>query len=127
MPVPVGFDLGRETPVHRDYALRWFVTCMWDSMGGVSFLEDWTKLIALGLPRFAGGGGSSNGIMRALRALRVPCILAMINHWDTAIATQVLNFPFAIHYNASVETPDPRSVIPWLHVDLAVFSPECVS
>lgn len=76
---------------------------------------------------FAGAGGSSNGVMRALRALRVPVLLVQINHWDTAIATQVLNFPFAIHYNASVETPDPRSVIPWLHVDLAVFSPECVT
>lgn len=76
---------------------------------------------------FAGAGGSSNGVLRALRALRVPVLLIMINHWETAIATQLLNFPYAMHFNASVETPDPRAVVPWLHVDQLVASPECVT
>jgi site-specific DNA-cytosine methylase len=105
--------------------LKWIEHLMMVEAGVIE--RDYKRFPFVVVDGFAGAGGSSNGVMRALRALRVPVLLVQINHWDTAIATQVLNFPFAIHYNASVETPDPRSVIPWLHVDLAVFSPECVT
>jgi site-specific DNA-cytosine methylase len=89
--------------------------------------RDWERFPFVAVDLFAGAGGSSTGIVRALKKLRVPCLLVQINHWSTAVATQVLNFPNAIHFNASVETPDPVSVIPWKHVDMLSASPECVS
>ena len=59
--------------------------------------------------------------------MRIPVLLIQVNHWDRAIQTQILNFPNAIHLNASVETPDPVAIIPWLHIDLLVGSPECIT
>ena len=89
--------------------------------------RDWAQFPFTVVDCFAGAGGSSNGVLRALSAMRVPVLLIQINHWTRAIQTQLLNFPDALHYNASVETLDPQAIIPWLHVDLLVASPECIS
>jgi DNA (cytosine-5)-methyltransferase 1 len=89
--------------------------------------RDWYRFPFVVVDLFAGAGGSSSGILRALKALRVPTLLIQVNHWDRAVATQIVNFPNAIHLNASVETPDPREIILWGYVDLLAASPECVS
>jgi hypothetical protein len=39
------------------------------------------------------------GILRDLKAIRVPTLLIQINHWNRAVATQIVNFPNAIHLN----------------------------
>ena len=87
--------------------------------------RDWYRFPFVVVDLFAGAGGSSTGILRALKALRVPVLLLQINHWARAIETQIVNFPNAIHLNASVETPDPREIIPWGYIDYLCASPEC--
>jgi DNA (cytosine-5)-methyltransferase 1 len=70
---------------------------------------------------FAGGGGASLGIERAMgRAVDVA-----INHDAEAVALHQANHPATIHYCESVWKVDPLEVTRGRKVGLAWFSPDC--
>jgi DNA (cytosine-5)-methyltransferase 1 len=70
---------------------------------------------------FAGGGGASTGIERALgRAVDIA-----INHDLDAIRMHEVNHPHTRHYCESVWDVDPRKVCDGRPVGLAWFSPDC--
>jgi DNA (cytosine-5)-methyltransferase 1 len=82
---------------------------------------DWTprrKRIVVG---FAGGGGSSIGIAKALGVHPD----AALNHWPAAIATHEANFPGAAHFCGDIFETDCRDVLPGEEIGLAWFSPDC--
>lgn len=70
---------------------------------------------------FAGGGGASTGIEKALGR---PVDIA-INHDPEAVAMHQVNHPMTRHYCESVWTVDPREVTQGRPVGLAWFSPDC--
>lgn len=70
---------------------------------------------------FAGGGGASTGIERAIGR---PCDIA-INHDAAAIAMHRANHPETKHYCESVWKVDPRKAAAGRPVGLAWFSPDC--
>jgi DNA (cytosine-5)-methyltransferase 1 len=70
---------------------------------------------------FAGGGGASTGIERALG--RSPDIA--INHNAEALAMHAANHPTTRHYCESVWDVDPVEVCAGRRVGLAWFSPDC--
>lgn len=74
---------------------------------------------------FCGAGGTSTGVAQACKDIDVAVELLAINHWSRAIETHKKNHPWARHLCASLETLDPRVVIPGGHLDLLVASPEC--
>lgn len=70
---------------------------------------------------FAGGGGASTGIERALgRTIDIA-----INHDPEAVAMHQANHPFTKHYCESVWDVDPVEVCEGRPVGLAWFSPDC--
>lgn len=74
---------------------------------------------------FCGAGGTSTGLAMACKELGRAVELLAINHWDRAIETHKKNHPWARHLCASLETLDPRKVVPGGRLDLLVASPEC--
>lgn len=70
---------------------------------------------------FAGGGGASTGIERALG--RAPDVA--INHNPRAIAFHQMNHPQTVHLTSDVWHVDPMSVRPGEPVDLLWASPDC--
>lgn len=70
---------------------------------------------------FAGGGGASTGIERALGK---PIDIA-INHDPNAIAMHEANHPLTHHFCESVWEVDPKKVADGRPVGLAWFSPDC--
>lgn len=73
------------------------------------------------LDYFAGGGGASSGIERALGR---PVDIA-INHNKIALAMHEVNHPQCDHYTSCVWEIDPRLATKGKPVDLAWFSPDC--
>lgn len=73
------------------------------------------------IDNFAGGGGASHGIERALGR---PVDVA-INHDAKAIAMHEMNHPYTRHYRSSVYEIDPLVVTRDRPVGLAWFSPDC--
>jgi DNA (cytosine-5)-methyltransferase 1 len=74
---------------------------------------------------FCGAGGSSSGLLKAVKKLGWNVELLAINHWDIAIATHSLNHPGVKHINSDLEKVDPRLVVPGGKLDLLFASPEC--
>lgn len=70
---------------------------------------------------FAGGGGASTGIERALGR---PVDVA-INHDPEAVAMHAANHPQTAHLCESVWDVDPRHVLPGRPMGLGWFSPDC--
>lgn len=70
---------------------------------------------------FAGGGGASEGIERALGR---PVDIA-INHDPEAIAMHKANHPKTYHYCGDVFDVVPRDIVKGRSVGLAWFSPDC--
>jgi DNA (cytosine-5)-methyltransferase 1 len=70
---------------------------------------------------FAGGGGASTGIERALGR---PCNIA-INHDAEAIAMHKANHPDTHHYIEDIWQVDPKKACAGHPVRLAWFSPDC--
>lgn len=70
---------------------------------------------------FAGGGGASEGITRAMRR---PVNIA-INHNATALGMHRVNSPYTTHYIEDVWHVDPREAAAGRPVALAQFSPDC--
>lgn len=70
---------------------------------------------------FAGGGGASTGIERALN--RSPDIA--VNHNGEALAMHEANHPWTRHFKTDVREVDPLLVTQNQPVGLAWFSPDC--
>jgi DNA (cytosine-5)-methyltransferase 1 len=70
---------------------------------------------------FAGGGGASSGVERAIG--RSPDIA--VNHDEDAIAMHLANHPSTVHYRENVWAVDPVAVCHGRPVGLAWFSPDC--
>lgn len=70
---------------------------------------------------FAGGGGASTGIERALG--RSPDYA--INHNAEALALHAANHPETIHLSENVYRIDPLDYLRGKHIGLAWFSPDC--
>jgi DNA (cytosine-5)-methyltransferase 1 len=74
---------------------------------------------------FCGAGGTSTGLAEACASLGYELDLLAVNHWDIAIATHSQNHPDAQHLCASLDSVDPRKLVPSGKLDLLVASPEC--
>lgn len=70
---------------------------------------------------FAGGGGASTGIERALCR---PVDYA-VNHNAKALAVHMANHPRTVHLHENIRNLDPRSVAPGRQIGLGWFSPDC--
>lgn len=73
------------------------------------------------IDNFAGGGGASTGIERALGR---PVDVA-INHDAEAVAMHLANHPTTKHYCQSIMAVDPLEATSGAPVALAWFSPDC--
>lgn len=69
---------------------------------------------------FAGGGGASEGIVRALGRVDIA-----INHSPTALALHAINHPEARHYCEDIFAVDPVAVCAGRRVGFGWFSPDC--
>lgn len=74
---------------------------------------------------FCGAGGATAGVYRAARELGVPLGVIAVNHWPTAIETHAANYPDATHLCMSVESVDPRQVVPSGRLHLLIAGVEC--
>jgi DNA (cytosine-5)-methyltransferase 1 len=74
---------------------------------------------------FCGAGGTSMGMGRAARDLGLQLDLLAVNHWPVAIETHSRNHPAARHLCETLDSVDPRKVVPGKHLHLLVASPEC--
>lgn len=78
---------------------------------------------------FAGGGGTSLGLVRDLRerglVLGKTARLIAINHDRDAIETHRRNHPDAEHYEDDVESIDPKHILRGTRLQLLVGSPPC--
>lgn len=74
---------------------------------------------------FCGAGGTTSGLLLAAERRRLPVELLAINHWQTAIDTHLLNHPSVRHLCETLDSVDPRKVIPGGRLDLLCASPEC--
>ena len=79
-----------------------------------------TMTEGLVVDNFAGGGGASLGIERALGRLDIA-----INHDAEAIAMHRANHPGATHYERNIWQIDPLDATGGRRVALAWFSPDC--
>lgn len=75
---------------------------------------------------FCGAGGSSTGLVTAIDALGYDLELFAVNHWSVAIDTHSTNHKRAKHFCQTLDTLDPRKVVPGGRLHLLVASPECV-
>lgn len=73
------------------------------------------------IDNFAGGGGASLGIERAIGR----AVDASINHDAQAVALHRANHPHTLHYCEDVWSVDPSEVTGGRPVGLAWFSPDC--
>ena len=74
---------------------------------------------------FCGAGGTSTGLVFACEEIGAKLDLIAINHWEVAIETHSKNHPEAKHLCESLDSVDPRKVVPDGHLHLLVASPEC--
>lgn len=79
---------------------------------------------------FAGAGGTSSGLLLAMRELRLPVQLAAVNHWDCAISTHELNHSGHLHFCTGVDKVDIEDLLCESDSD-GIFglwgSPSCVN
>lgn len=73
------------------------------------------------IDNFAGGGGASTGIERALGVM----VDVAINHDGDAIRMHKTNHPTTMHFEADIWDVDPEEACGGLPVGLAWFSPDC--
>jgi len=74
---------------------------------------------------FCGAGGTSSGLYMAADELGLSVDLLAVNHWKVAIATHSKNHTHARHMCETLDSVDPRKVVPGGRLDLLVASPEC--
>lgn len=81
------------------------------------------KILAADL--FCGAGGTSTGLRLASDELNLGLKLIAVNHWEIAINTHSKNHPEATDICASLDSINPRELVPSGKLDLLVASPEC--
>ncbi len=74
---------------------------------------------------FCGAGGTSTGLLNAVKELGYELDLLAVNHWDIAIATHSANHETSRHLCQSIDTINPQDVIPGKRLNLLLASPEC--
>ena len=74
---------------------------------------------------FCGGGGTSQGLIRAAREMGINVNLLAVNHWPVAVETHALNHPGTRHLCADLGSVDPNKAMDGGRLDLLVASPEC--
>ena len=74
---------------------------------------------------YCGAGGTSSGLAAACTEIGLNLDLVAVNHWDIAIDTHSTNHPDARHYCSTVDSLDPRKVVPGGKLDLMIAAPEC--
>jgi DNA (cytosine-5)-methyltransferase 1 len=74
---------------------------------------------------FCGAGGTSTGLIKAVKQLGYDYDLLAINHWDIAIATHQLNHEKVKHLCQNLDKVDPLELVPGGRLDILVASPEC--
>ena len=74
---------------------------------------------------FCGAGGFSSGLIHAAKKLGREVDLVAIDHWDIAIQTHSANHAQVRHLCQSIESVNPREVVPGGKLDLLMASPEC--
>ena len=74
---------------------------------------------------FCGAGGASNGLRRACLKAGMTLDLLAVNHWPLAVETHKANHPGSRHLCESVESVNPRSVVPGGKLDLLLAGPSC--
>lgn len=74
---------------------------------------------------FCGAGGATTGVHRAAQSLGVSLDTLAVNHWPVAVETHAANYPDAKHLCMSVESVDPRQVVPSGHLHLLIAGVEC--
>ncbi|MFY0680259.1 MAG: DNA cytosine methyltransferase [Thalassovita sp.] len=79
------------------------------------------RTLPLIIDSFAGGGGASSGIERALG--RSPDVA--INHNEKALALHAANHPETLHLDSNIWDVDPMDVAKGRHVGLLWASPDC--
>lgn len=75
---------------------------------------------------FCGAGGTSTGMVEALRNLGFKVELTGINHWDMAIATHNLNHLDSRTFCTGVDKINPRELFKDGELDILWASPECM-
>jgi DNA (cytosine-5)-methyltransferase 1 len=78
-----------------------------------------------GADLFCGAGGTTSGLLLAVKQLQRECDILAINHWNIAIDTHTRNHPQLRHLCESLDNVDPRKVIPSGRLDILCASPEC--
>jgi len=74
---------------------------------------------------FCGAGGTSTGLYAAAQQLGLDVDLLAINHWPIAIATHSANHTHARHVCETLDSVNPRTMVPTGHLNFLVASPEC--
>lgn len=74
---------------------------------------------------FCGAGGTSSGLYEAADDLALRVNLLAINHWEIAIATHSANHAAAQHICETMDSVNPRKLVPGGRLHLLVASPEC--
>lgn len=74
---------------------------------------------------FCGAGGTSTGLSLAAQELGLGLDLLAINHWEIAIDTHAANHTYAQHLCESLDTVDPRKIVPGGRLKILMASPEC--
>jgi DNA (cytosine-5)-methyltransferase 1 len=74
---------------------------------------------------FCGAGGSSTGVIEAVKLLGYDYRLTAVNHWNRAKETMELNHPKARVLCESVDSINPRELFKDNELDILIASPEC--
>lgn len=74
---------------------------------------------------FAGGGGTTEGVLQAALLLGLETEAVAVNHWPVAVATHLANHGQVRHHCMNLETASPRELVPGGRLDLLAASPEC--
>lgn len=74
---------------------------------------------------FCGAGGFTEGFLRACEQLGHQADMLAINHWEVAVSTHAENHRGVRHLCQSLETVDPRKVVPGGKLSLLLLAPEC--
>jgi DNA (cytosine-5)-methyltransferase 1 len=74
---------------------------------------------------FCGAGGATTGVYLAARTLGADLNMLAVNHWPVAVKTHQQNYPDAAHLCMSVESVDPRAVVPGGRLHLLIAGVEC--
>lgn len=75
---------------------------------------------------WCGAGGTSTGLVHAVKDLGYELEQTAVNHWDIAVATHSKNHPNARHYCKAVDSINPLDIYAGRRLQLLVASPECV-